>query len=257
MKVLNVKSIAPTQWVLSIIFITITLLSNINLEAVILSEISINASCGYNLAQHYGVKEQAAGYKVETGFHHGMTAGLMLELQITPAFAFRYEFNYVTKGSSEKITIKELDGEALIKPAVMNVKYGMDYIEFPMLFKLKTIEGNNFSISVIAGAAMALKVSGDYKLDGKLYFPVVDSFEVIIIKDKSRLKDINQFDYSLIYGGELDFKIKKQPLTLGYRFTIGWDYMNLPTYEAGGFEPVQLRNQSYALYLSVPLWAHK
>lgn len=245
------------NWKLGLLFTLIIGLSYFSLDAVTISELNVKAGCGYNLAQHYGVKEQAAGYKVETGFHHGMTAGLMLELPITPAFAIRYEFNYVTKGSSEKITIKELDGEALIKPAVMNVKYGMDYIEFPMLFKLKTLKGDDFSISVIGGAAMALKINGDYHLDGKLYFPVADSFEVINIKDDSGLKEINQFDYSLIYVGELDFEIAKQPLTLGYRFTIGWDYLNLPTYQAGGFDPVQLRNQSYALYLSVPLWAHK
>lgn len=257
MKELSEKKIIPAHLILSFILIVIIGLSNLSLHALDLSEMSIKASGGYNLAQHYGVKEQAAGYKVKTGFHHGMTAGLMLELPITPDFAFRYEFNYVTKGSSEQITIKELDGEALIKPAVMNVKYGMDYIEFPMLLKLKTLKGDNFSLSVVAGAAMALKINGDYSLDGKLYFPVAGSFEVIKIKDKSRLNDINQFDYSLIYGGELDFIVMKQPLTLGYRFTIGWDYLNLPTYQAGGFEPVQLRNQSYALYMSIPIWNQK
>ena len=256
MKELTYKISVCTQGKLCLYIIVIIWFFGIRLHAVDLSEMKIRTNCGYNLAQHYGVKDESVGYKVETGFHHGMTAGIMLELPITPNFAFRYEFNYVTKGSSEKITIKELEGEALIKPAVMKVDYGIDYIEFPMLFKLKTLKGHNFAVSVITGAAMALKINGDYNLDGVFYFPVADSFETIQVKDKSKLKDINQFDYSLIYGGELDFSVMKQPLTLGYRFTIGWDYLNLPTYHAGG-EPVQLRNQSYALYLSVPIWNHK
>jgi len=59
-------------------------------------------------------------------------------LPVTPDFAFRYDFNYVTKGSSERITISQLEGKALIKPAVMDVNYRLDYIEFLMLLKLKT-----------------------------------------------------------------------------------------------------------------------
>lgn len=227
------------------------------LGALELAEIKLGVSGGYNLAQHYGNKDQAEGYKIDTGFHHGFTSGLYLELPIVEDFAFRYEFNYVTRGSEEDITISELDGEELYKPAVMNVYYHLGYMEFPMLFKYTTLKSDKLSLAINAGAAMALKTNGRYELDGVVYFPVADSFTTFPIREMSHLKEVNQFDFSLIYGGELDFQMLQRPFTLGYRFTIGWDYLNLPTYALAEQSTVSLRNQSYALYLSTPLWHYK
>jgi len=227
------------------------------LTALTFADLTLKASCGYNVAQQYGTSKQADGYKVETGLFHGVTTGFSLEFPVTPDFAFCYDLNYVIKGSNQTISFNEIDGEPMVKPATMDVYYRLDYIEFPMLIKLKTLKGNGISISLTAGAAMALKVNGDYRLKGTIYFPEADSFTAIPITDNSRLKEVNQFDYSLIYGGEIDFAIAGQPLTLGYRFTIGWDYLSLPTFSPGGADPVQLRNQSYALYLSTPIFTHK
>ncbi len=227
------------------------------LSAVELKEMKVGLSAGYNLAQHYGNKDQAEGYIVENGFHHGFTSGLYLELPIVEDFAFRYEFNYVTRGSNENITINELDGEELYKPAVMNVYYHLGYVEFPMLFRYTTLKSDKLNLAINAGAAMALKTNGRYELDGVVYFPQGDSFTTFPIKDSSDLSEVNQFDFSLIYGGELDFQIWDRPFTLGYRFTIGWDYLNLPTYALAEQSTVSLRNQSYALYLSTPLRHYK
>lgn len=227
------------------------------LPALTFTDLTLKASCGYNLAQQYGTSKEADGYKVETGIFNGATAGFSLELPVTPDFAFCYELNYVIKGSNQTISFDDIEGEPLVKPATMDVYYRLDYIEFPMLVKKKLVTGDGFDLSLTAGVAMALKVNGDYRLRGTIYFPVADSFEAFPITDDSRLKEVNQFDYSLISGGEIDFTIAGQPLTLGYRFTIGWDYLSLPTFSPGGAEPVQLRNQSYALYLSAPIITHK
>jgi len=37
-------------------------------------------------------------------------------------------------------------------------------------------------------------------------------------------------------------------LSIDYRFTLGWDHLDLPTFQ--GFEPARLRNQSYHFGLS-------
>lgn len=216
--------------------------------------LKVSASVGYNLAQHYGNKEQAAGYGVETGFHHGFSSGMAVELPITESMAFRYEFNYVTRGSRERISVNEIGGEPLLKPAKVNVYYHLGYAEFPLLFKFTALKGEKFSLAANAGVAMSLKTNGRYELEGLVYFPDEDSFTNFHIRDESDLSEVNQFDFSLIYGGEIDFRMWSRPVTLGYRFTIGWDYLSLPTFEAGGAEPVELRNQSYCLYLSTPLW---
>jgi hypothetical protein len=218
----------------------------------ILAEQRVIVHAGYNLSQHYGTKDQAAGYQVDTKLRHGFSAGLGLDLPINDRFSMAYEFNYVTRGSKENITISKIDGELLPQPYQMNVKYYMDYAEFPVLFKYNITKNNRFTLRAVSGVAMALKVSGDYTLDGKIYFPEQGGYTTIDISDQSNLDEVNMFDFSLIYGGELETTIKGLPVIAAYRFTIGWDYLALPTYEAGGYEPVNLRNQSYSFTLGVP-----
>lgn len=216
------------------------------------TDLTLGVTAGYNLTQHYGTKDQTGDYIVRTGFRHGFTTGLNLHLPINDKFALMYEFLYVTRGSKENITIVELDDEPLVKPAVMDVKYFMDYVEFPFLLQYKFMEKKNFSLSMVSGVAMALKVKGDYELDGVIYFPDGDGYSTFILKDKSHLEEVNMFDFSLIYGGELGFQFWSTPMALAYRFTIGWDYLDLPTYSAGDSAPVSLRNQSYSLSLRIP-----
>lgn len=230
----------------------ILLLFQLSLGAELLPGTILGFQMGYSLAQHYGTVAQTAGYEVKTAMHLGITSGVTLQLPITKAFMLMYELNYVTKGSSEKITIKELEDEALVKPAIMNVEYGLDYLTFPVLFKLRVVDAPKLRLSTVGGAEMALKVHGKYTLDGIIYFPETDGYSTIYINDKSKLDEVNMFDFALIYGGEMDFWIKKLPLTLVYRFTLGWDYIDLPTFPEGGFAPVSLRNQSYVLAVKLP-----
>jgi len=240
--------ILRVSFALLLILIPLTLFSEI--EPVPL----LGISSGYNLSQLYGTKDQTGDYKVKTGIRHGFSTGINLNLPVTDRLALMYELNYVTKGAWEKITIQKFDGETLAKPGIMNVTYHMDYLEFPVLLQYKVINTENISLRAVSGVAMALKVKGDYRLDGKIYFPSgEEEYSIVPIKDKSNLKDINMFDFSLIYGGEFRFNIRKTPIVLSYRFTIGWDYMALPTYNALELPPVNLRNQSYALTVRVPI----
>lgn len=208
---------------------------------------------GYNVSQHYGTKDQTQTYSVKTILRHGFTSGIGFVMPISNRFSIANEFHYTTKGSKENIRIAQIDGEELVKPAVMNVKYYIDYVEFPIVFNYKVINKDSYYLSVTNGLSMSLKVNGNYTLAGEIYFPEQDSFSVFNISDKSKLDDINMFDFSLIYGGEMGFRFMQIPLILSYRFTIGWDYLALPTYPTGGFAPVELRNQSYSLSLKVPL----
>ncbi|MFO8144520.1 MAG: outer membrane beta-barrel protein [Candidatus Syntrophosphaera sp.] len=213
--------------------------------------ISYGAKLGFNLAQHYGTKVDEDDFGVETGMRPGLSAGAWLDLGILPNFTLGYELLYTMKGSREKITIKkmEIDGEIqeLSKPAVMNVKYHLDYLELPILLKVKVVDKGTWSFNAITGTAMGLKIKGWHQLDGMVYFPSGDSlYSEIPIFEESRLEEVNMFDYSFIYGSE--FKLHSRiPLSVEFRFTLGWDYLALPTYQF--FEPAQLRNQTYSLML--------
>lgn len=214
--------------------------------------LSYGAKMGFNLAQHYGTKVVDEAYGVETGMRPGISAGGWLDLEILPNFKLGYELLYSMKGSKQKVTFTEMeiDGEVqeLAKPAVMNVKYHLDYLEMPILLKVKVFDEDKLSLTAITGTAMGLKIRGWHRLDGRIYFPTGDSlFEEIPLIEESNLEEVNMFDYSFIYGSEIELKTKI-PLFLEFRFTLGWDYLALPTYQF--FEPAELRNQTYSLMLA-------
>jgi hypothetical protein len=213
--------------------------------------LSWGAKIGMNLSQHYGTKVDEQEYDVKTGLRPGIIAGVAVDFAANDNLSLCFEALYSMKGSKETIRIKKIliDEvlEELDRPAEMKVKYYLDYFEMPVLFKLKTLDTRYFDLQAIVGSAMSLKVKGDYELNGVIWFPEGDGeYSEVPIQADSNLSYVNMFDFSFIYGGALDLKLKI-PLSLEYRFTLGWDYLNLPTYES--FEAVKLRNQAWSLLL--------
>jgi len=210
------------------------------------------AKMGINLSQHYGTKADEGDYEVKTGLRPGVIAGVYLDFAANDVLTLGFEALYSMKGSFEEIRISkmELDGqmEELQKPATMDVKYFVDYLEIPVLLKLKALKFKNIDLYAVTGTAMGIKVKGYHELQGTVWFPDGDGdFSQIPIYEESKLKQINLFDFSFVYGGILDLK-ERWPLSLEYRFTLGWDYLYLPTYDL--FDPVALRNQTWSLILS-------
>lgn len=201
---------------------------------------------------HYGTKSDGMDYKVSSSYRLGMVAGGFLDLNISDNLALGYEVLYAQKGSDQEITINKMViddvEEELAKPAVMNVSYYVDYIEIPVLLKVKVLNTPSFGMNAITGTAMALKVKGKHNLDGIVYFPDGDSYTELSLKDSSNLSDVNMFDFSFVYGGNVEYK-RKNTYFLEYRFTLGWDYLSLPTYTL--MPPVELRNQSYSLLMGM------
>jgi len=213
---------------------------------------SWGAKLGMNLSQHYGTKGDEGDYQVKTGLRPGFIGGLYVDFAANDNLSLGFEALYAMKGSREQITISkmELDGvmEELERPAVMDVKYYMDYLEIPVLLKLKTLKIKNMEMVAIAGTAMGLKLKGYHELEGRVYFPDGDGeYSEIPIWEESRLSDVNMLDFSFVYGGALNL-MASYPLSFEYRFTLGWDYLYLPTYQF--FEPVALRNQAWSVLLS-------
>ena len=199
---------------------------------------------GLNISQHYGTKVQDMNYSVHSGMVTGNISGVYLDLNICKNLALSYELLYSMKGSTQEVVIKTLEGEALIRPAVMNVEYRIDYIEVPVLLKIDVISKSKWKLKAITGSAMSLKVDGKHILNGKIYFPEGDGYTVFDVHEQSKLAYLNGFDYSFVYGGSIEYS-SRYDMFLEYRFTLGWDYLSLPTYS--DFEPVELRNQTYSL----------
>jgi hypothetical protein len=213
---------------------------------------SWGTKAGMNLSQHYGTKGDEGDFEVKTGLRPGFVGGANLDFAASEILSLGFEALYSMKGSYQTITIRylEIHGvvEELEKPAKMRVKYFLDYFELPVLLKLKIMDKPAWDMSVITGSAMSLKLKGYHDLDGTVFFPDGNGgFDPIRIRENSDLSSVNMFDYSLIYGGALRLK-SRIPISLEYRFTLGWDYLSLPTYQL--FDPVQLRNQTWSLMLS-------
>jgi len=206
---------------------------------------------GMNLSQHFGSKEDEGDYEVQTGLRPGFIWGVYLDFAANENLALCFEALYAMKGSHEHIRISrmELDGviEELERPARMDVKYNLDYLEIPVLLKLKVLSIRNADLFTVAGTAMGLKIRGYHELEGKVYFPEGNGeFSEITIQEKSKLRDVNMFDFSFVYGGAVALNTEF-PLSIEYRFTLGWDYLHLPTSQYS--ESVALRNQSWAVLL--------
>ncbi|MDD2331382.1 MAG: outer membrane beta-barrel protein [Candidatus Cloacimonetes bacterium] len=206
---------------------------------------------GVNVSTHYGNKGDDLGYKVKTIPLAGYIGGGFLEMEIIPELSLVYEALVTAKGSREEVSISELEGEALAKPARMNIDYRLYYVEIPVLIKITAFETERFKLNALTGTAMSLKFAGKHKLDGHIFFPEDDgSFTEIIIKESSHLEELNMFDFSFVYGGSLELNSPWQTF-LEYRFTLGWDYLKLPTYELADPTYVELRNQAYSLMLGL------
>lgn len=203
---------------------------------------------GANLAQHYAPKPQDNEYKVKARMRAGAIAGAYLDMQILPNLTLGYELLYSMKGSREDIQILAMEGETLAKPARMNVEYDLDYLEFPVLLKINTVSYGKLQMQAITGTAMSLKLHGAHRLDGTIYIPNGDDYDVILISEQSDLPGINIFDYSFVYGSALIYKGAMEA-SLELRFTLGWDYLQLPTFSLS--EQVELRNQTYSAILSI------
>ena len=175
-----------------------------------------------------------------------------MELEVLPHFSLGYELLYSMKGSRESVAVLEVEGEPLAKPAQMELRYDLDYLEMPFLLKVKTFARGPASLQAIAGTAFAYKVRSHHELDGTFYLPDGDDFSEVPVHQESGLKEANPFDFSLIYGAAFQYAGKLK-LSAELRVTFGWDYLQLPTFsiEDVETEPVELRNQTYSALIGI------
>jgi len=217
---------------------------------------SYGVKSGLAVSQHYGTPSDDLRYDVKTIPVLGFTGGVFLDMNILDNLSLGYELLYTRKGSQEKITIREIEEEPgiftqLEKPAKMNIEYLLDYIELPVLIKIKAFENNRLKIYPIVGTAVSFKVGGKRTLNGKFFLPESDeSFTEFVIKEDSNLSSVNMFDFGFVYGSAIITKTIPE-FVVEYRFTLGWDYLQLPTYELADPDFAELRNQTYSLLLGV------
>lgn len=212
---------------------------------------------GFNLALHYAPNADQDVYKVKPGARPGFIAGPWLEMKVLPHFAIGYELLYTQKGSRIGISVLKVEDEfgnwePLARPAKIQVDYNLDYLELPVLMKVKTLDRGKLSLTGIFGTAFAYKVRSHHELSGRVYLTADVDDPGTALEQESDLAYVNSFDYSMVYGTALRYQ-GKFDLSAEIRMTLGWDYLLLPTFEMDDVEvePAELRNQTYSAILSI------
>ena len=97
----------------------------------------------------------------------------------------------------------------------------------------------SFKLYITSGFALSILLNGEYRLSGIAEIEGVP----VSFSDTNKINGLDIFDYGFLYGAGVDFKIFEKQCFFEYRFTIGWNILQMPTVE--GEEPVPLRNQDY------------
>ncbi len=200
---------------------------------------------GGGLAQAYGSKDQAADYNIDIKTYPVLRTGLYSEHIITDNLHLVQEVLYSQKGSKQRITVKE-------QPVNFNLQYDLDYLEVPFLIKYKLINLGRINIYSQVGFSFSYLLSAHYDLKGQVKMTNGESITYIPLEDSYKIKDLDEFDYSLLYGFSSDLESLGLPLGLDYRFSLSWYKINFPTYQ--DMAPVVLSNQSHALTITYKFW---
>lgn len=202
---------------------------------------TIGLNFGLGLLQAYGSKEQAENYNIDINSLYGLRAGVFFKHPINEKLSLKQEVLFVQKGSKQQIKHKS-------EPVTLNVKYNLDYLEIPFILQYNLFKFKNITIYNETGFSFSYLLKANYSLDGKVFV----GEEVFNINDSYKIKNLDEFDYSLLYGMGLEFPAYKVPVFIEYRFSLSWYKINFPTYE--NVENVQLSNQSHSISIGLPLF---
>jgi hypothetical protein len=177
-------------------------------------------------------------YTVDTYSRHGFVGGILIYYPITESFGIQQEFLYVMKGSREDIQMIDL-------PVNVHPEYDLNYFEIPIVFRYIFVRLGKIKLYGSTGFALSILLNGEYRLEGDIDVGgVITPFSVT-----DDMKGLDTFDYGFLYGAGLEFVLFDKTWFFGYRFTIGWNTLMMPTFE--GEDPAPLRNQDYIFTLGM------
>lgn len=194
---------------------------------------------GYSMATQYGITPAEDIYTIETSTRNGFTGGIFLYFPITEAVGIQHEFLYAMKGSSQDVTIN-------LTPEINTVSdYRLNYMDMPILIRYRFVNIKSVGIYANTGIAMSLLLKGDYEVNTT----IETGGPPLILEESGDLEGFDTFDYSFVSGAGADFKLFGMDFFLDFRFTVGWNTLEMPTME--GEPTVPLRNQNYVFSLGM------
>lgn len=150
-----------------------------------------------------------ANYNSDYQFDYkiGFCAGGFITLDINNIISIQPEILYTMKGAkSENVLLSESSPEPI--GTYWQHDY-LNYLEFPVLIKLRLTNKNYVNYSLFYGPALSIKLSSKYKTDE----PSIGNGDI----DNAKTTD-----YSMVIGGGLDFNISNFLLTFDIRYVLGF-----------------------------------
>jgi hypothetical protein len=193
---------------------------------------------GYSMSLQYGITPVDNIYTVSTHVRHAAAGGLLMQYPITESFAIQQEFLYVMKGSRHDIGIPAES----VKTFTL---YDLNYFELPLVLRYIFLHLGEFKVYGSCGYALSILLNGRVALDGT----VESDGGLISFKYADRIRGLDDFDYSFIYGLGTEFPWLGMDMFFEYRFTIGWNTLQMPTFPDEPTAP--LRNQNYVFALGL------
>lgn len=154
---------------------------------------------GLTLGNIKTVPDNFMGYKWQN--KRGLAGGIFMEVGLPGPFSIQPEVLYVQKGARVSFTVEGIDAE---------MKVNVDYIEIPLLLKVKLIPGGLLSPSVYAGPYVGFMRKAEAVISALGYSETED------IKDQ--LKDT---DYGITFGLGLSQSLGVVRVTLDARYDFG------------------------------------
>ena len=195
---------------------------------------------GYSMSLQYGITPVDNKYTVSTSSRHAAAGGFMMKYPITESFSIQQEFLYVMKGSRHDIGIPAESVQTL-------TVYDINYFEIPLVLRYTFLHLGSFRVYGHCGWALSILLNGRVRLDGT----VEDDGAQISFKYEDEIRGLDDFDYGLIYGLGVEVPFIGKDWFFEYRFTIGWNTLEMPTFPDEPTAP--LRNQNYGFALGIYL----
>ena len=195
---------------------------------------------GYSMSLQYGITPEDNQYTVDTFWRHAGAGGVLINFPITEKLSIQQEFLYVMKGSRQDIGIPE-------QSVNTHVVYDINYFELPLAIKYIIFNIGDFKFYGTCGYTLSVLLNGNVQIDGTVELD--GGLAQFNYSDEIRGLDV--FDYSFLYGLGVDFPLLERDFFFAYRFTIGWNTLQMPTFP--GEPPAPLRNQNYTFALGMYL----
>ena len=137
----------------------------------------------------------------------GLRAGAFADVTLSARLAIRAGVAYSMNGT----LLEFRTGDPRYDP-VITLTFGADYLELPLMGKLRLLEGGLGTLSLLAGPAVAVKARAEASATSHVFGETCA---------QDALQHLNRVDYRVVIGGEAEIKIGFQTLLLDFRYARG------------------------------------